>query len=67
LLKIGGIEPEIGPVADKGAVEEGVDAVVDIFGELADGALADPREPHGLHQIIDPPGGAAAPVFWTVV
>jgi hypothetical protein len=54
------IQPEIRPFADKGAIEEGIDAVVDVLAELAHRALADPRQPHGLHQVVDAPGRHAA-------
>ena len=41
LLEVGGIQPEIRPVALKRAVEEGVHPVVDVLAQLADRALAD--------------------------
>src|SRR5438105_13250000 len=43
LLEVGGVQPEIRPVADKGAVEEGADALVDVLAQLAHRAFADPR------------------------
>jgi hypothetical protein len=68
LFEVGRIQPQIWPVADERAVEEGADAVVpphaarrmgdpgvDVFAELADSALADPSEPHRLHQVVDAP------------
>ena len=60
LLEVGGIEPEVRPIADQGAIQKGVHPVVDVLAELADGALADPGQPHGLHQVVDAPGGDAA-------
>ena len=59
-LQVGGVEPEIGPVADERPVQELADAVVDVLAQLRDGALRDPRQAHGLHQVIDAPGGDAA-------
>src|SRR5438309_1333271 len=35
-------------------------ALVDLFAQLGDLRLADPRQPHRLHQIVDPPGPHAA-------
>src|SRR5437879_10819029 len=35
-------------------------ALVDLFAQLGDLRLADPRQPHRLHQIVDPPGRHAA-------
>ena len=60
LLEVGGVQPEIRPLASQWAVEKGADAVVDVFAELADGALADPGQPHRLHQIVHAPGRDAA-------
>ncbi len=42
LLEVEGVEPEIRPVADKRAVEESVDPVIDVLAQLADRALVDP-------------------------
>ena len=41
LLEAGRVLPQVGPVAFKRAVEEGVHAVVDVLAQLADRALAD--------------------------
>ena len=60
LLEVGGVQPEIRPLAGKRAVEEGVDAVVDVLAQLADRALADPGQPHRLHQVVHAPGRDAA-------
>jgi hypothetical protein len=60
LLEIGGIQPKIRPVADKRAFEEGIHPVVNVLAELAHRALADPGQPHRLHQVVHPPGGHAA-------
>ncbi len=56
LLEIGGVKPEIGPRALERAVEEGQDPLVDVLAELRDLALGDPRQTHGLHEVVDAPG-----------
>ena len=43
LLEVGGIQPQVWPVADKRTFEEGVHPVVDVLAQLAHRALADPR------------------------
>ena len=60
LLQIRRVQPQVQPVASKRAVEEGVHAVVDVLAQLGHGALADARQPHGLHQVVHAPGGHAA-------
>jgi site-specific DNA recombinase len=60
LLEVGRIQPEIRPLAHQGAVEEGVHPLVDVLAQLAHRALADPREPHRLHQLVHAPGRDAA-------
>src|ERR1700712_2680774 len=60
LLEVGGVQPEIWPIADKRAVEEDVHSVVDVLAQLAYRALADPGQPHRLHQFVDTPGRHAA-------
>jgi hypothetical protein len=60
LPQIGGVEPQIRPFAGERPVEEGVDALVDLLAELGNLRLADARQPHRLHQIVDPPGRHAA-------
>jgi site-specific DNA recombinase len=60
LLEVGRIQPEIGPVADERTVEEGPDTVVDVLAQLGDRALADPGQPHRLHQVVDAPCRDAA-------
>lgn len=60
LLEVSGVEPEIGPLAGQGAVEELADPLVDVLAQLRDGALRDPAQSHGLHQVIDAAGGHAA-------
>ena len=56
LLQVSGVEPQIRPLAGERPVEEGMHALVDLFAQLGDLRLADPRQPHRLHQIVDPPG-----------
>src|SRR3954452_21889551 len=55
LFEVGGVKPEVGPLADERAIEERPDPVVDVLAQLADGALADPGPPHRLHQVIVAP------------
>ena len=54
LLQIRCIEPQIRPVASERPVEESLHALVDVLAQLADLALADPTQPHCLHQVLDP-------------
>jgi hypothetical protein len=35
-------------------------ALVDLLAQLGNLRLADPRQPHRLHQIVDPPGLTSA-------
>src|SRR3954451_8552504 len=60
LLQVGGVQPEIGPLATEWAIQEGVHPLVDVLAELADLALVDPGETHGLGQIVHAPGRDAA-------
>ena len=60
LLEVGRVQPEIRPLARERAVEEGVHALVDVAAQLADRALADARQPHRLHEVIDLACGHAA-------
>src|SRR6266571_3083804 len=60
LLQVSGVEPQIRPLAGEPAVEEGMDALVDVLAQLGNLRLADPRQPHRLHQIVDPSGRDAA-------
>src|SRR5246500_2701328 len=60
LLQVGGVEPQIRPLAGERAVEEGMDTLVDLLTELGNLRLADPRQPHRLHQIVDPAGRDAS-------
>jgi hypothetical protein len=51
-----GIQPEIGPFPAQGAVEEGVHPLVDVPAQPGNRALAEPGQPHRLHQVVHPPG-----------
>src|SRR4051794_18507743 len=60
LLQVGGVQPEVGPLATERAIQEGVHALVDVLAELANLALVDPGETHGLGQFVHAPGRDAA-------
>ena len=51
-LQIGGVDPEIRPVAFKRPIEEGLHLAVDFLAEPADLALGDPGHPHGLDELV---------------
>ena len=59
---VGGVEPEVWPVAFDRPSEEGVHPLVDLAAEAGDLALADPVHPYGSHQVIDGAGGDALDV-----
>ncbi len=59
-LEVGRVQPEVRPLAFQGPLQEAADALVDVLAELRDGAPRDPRETHGLHQLVHPAGGHAA-------
>ena len=59
-LEVGGVEPEIRPLAIQWAIEEGVDPLVDVLAQLGDLALRDAGEAHCLHQLVDPASRHAA-------
>lgn len=42
-LQVGGIDPQIGPIAFQGTVQKRLHLAVDLFAQAADLALADPR------------------------
>ena len=44
------LQPQVRPVAGERPIEEGIHPLVDILTQLADGALADSGQTHGLHQ-----------------
>src|SRR4029077_11530578 len=60
LLQVGSVEPQIRPLAGEWPVEESMDPLVDLLAHPENLRLANPRQPHRLHQIIAPPGRHAA-------
>ena len=61
-LHVGGVEPQIGPVALQRSIEEAVDLIVDLAAQPGDLALGDARHPHRLNQIVDRAGRHALDV-----
>ena len=61
-LHIGGIDPQIGPVALDRPLQEGLDPAVDLLAQPADLALRDAAHPHRLDQIVDRAGRDAVDV-----
>jgi hypothetical protein len=55
-LQVGGVQPEIGPLAVERAFQEGTHALVYVLAELGDLGLRDAGQAHGLDQIVDAPG-----------
>jgi site-specific DNA recombinase len=55
-LHVGGVEPQVGPVALDRAGEEVADPLVDLGAEAADLALGDALQAHGPDQVIDRAG-----------
>src|SRR5690606_23045083 len=62
LLEVGGVDPQIGPLALDGPREEGVHPLVDLGNQSADLALRYPAGAHGLDQIVDRTGRDAVDV-----
>lgn len=58
-LEVGGVKPEIGPFADKRALEEGVHPFVDVLAQLRHARLGDARHSHRLDQFVDAAGADA--------
>jgi len=62
-LHVGGVDPEIGPVALDRPVEEGFHPFVDFLAEPADLALRDPGHPSACHstklRFAEPQAGSA--------
>jgi hypothetical protein len=50
---VGGIDPQVEPVAFDRAVEEGLHLLVDLFAQAAHVALGDAARPHRLDQVVD--------------
>ncbi len=61
-LHVGGVQPDIGPVALDRTVEEGVHTLIYLATEPRHLALADPLHAHRLDQVIDGAGGDALDV-----
>src|SRR3954466_1587439 len=61
-LHVGGVDPEVWPLALERAGEEGVYSAIDLLDQPADLALGDARPTHRLDQVIDRPGGDAVDV-----
>jgi hypothetical protein len=55
-LEVGGIEPQIRPLAVDRAVEEGSHPFIDVFAQLGNLALRYAGKAHRLHQLVDTPG-----------
>ena len=55
-LHVGRVDPDVGPFALDGAVEEGLDPFVNLFAKARYLALRNPAHPHGLDQIVDGAG-----------
>jgi len=53
---VGGVDPQIGPVALDRTIEEGLHLVVDLGAQSADLGLGDAGHAHGLDQIVDRAG-----------
>ena len=52
-FQIGGVEPQIGPIALDPPIEEGVHPLVDVLAKLGHLAFRNARHAHRLHQVID--------------
>lgn len=55
-LHVGGVDPQIRPVALDRTGEEGLHLVIDLGTQPAHLALGDPAHAHGLHEIVDRAG-----------
>src|SRR5262245_35122087 len=61
-LHVGGVDPQVGPVALDWTGEEGLHLVIDLRAQAAHLALGDPAHPHRLHQVVHRPRGDALDV-----
>lgn len=61
-LHIGGIDPQVRPIAFDGTMEERIHAGVDLLAQPRHLALGDAGAAHGLHQVIHRPGRDALDV-----
>jgi hypothetical protein len=59
-LEVGSVEPEVGPIAGERALEEGMDALIDVLAQLGHRGLGDAAHTHGLDQFIHAPGADAS-------
>jgi hypothetical protein len=50
---VGGVQPDIRPIAFNGPGEEGVHPLVDLAAQTRDLAFANTFHPHGFDQVID--------------
>ena len=55
-LEVGGIEPEIRPLARKRALQERVHPLIDVLAQLGHRGLRDAAQAHRLDEIVDAPG-----------
>ena len=55
-LQVGGVDPQIRPVAFDRPLQEGLHLAVDLLAQPADLALGDAGHPHRLHQVVDRAG-----------
>src|SRR5579863_5689583 len=62
ILDVGRVEPEVGPLAFQGPVEEGGDLVVDLAAQAADLALGNAGHAHRTDQLVDRAGRDALDV-----
>lgn len=61
-LDVGGVDPDVRPVALDRPIEEGLHAAVDVLAQPADLALGDAGHPHRLDQLVDRAGRDALDV-----
>ena len=61
-FQVGGVEPNIGPVAFDGTAEEGFDLLVEFLAQPADLALGDAVHTQGAHEVVDRAGRDAVDV-----
>jgi hypothetical protein len=54
-LEVGGVDPQVGPIAFERAVQERLHLAVDLLAQAAHLALGDARHAHGLDEVIDRP------------
>ena len=52
-FQVGGVDPQVGPMALDRSAEERLDALVDVLAQTRDLALRDASAAHGLDQVVD--------------